>query len=154
MKKSEMSKLIVDHVMLVYLHDLLSLREKDDFFYDRDVYHVLMEPHLATVILGFQKSILSTISFIALVSFIKMSYLSLPLFWQIVSIVLILMHYGVTFFFFQRERKEVQYQFQLKKAAHFALEHFNYDEFVIFIDQYLSVKSSSVYYEGKVSHNI
>lgn len=152
MKLRKMSQLIVDHVMLVYLHDLLSLREKDNHFYNSDVYHVLSEPPLATVILGLRKSIMSIIGLIALIVFLKRSYLSMSLIWQLVGLITFFLFYWVIIFLVVREIKEIRYQFQLKRAARYALDHFNYYEFVIFLDQYLSVKSSKVYFDETVLH--
>ena len=152
MKRVKMSQLIVDHVMLVYLHDLLSLREKDEHFYQSDVYRVLTEPALVTVVLGLRKSMMLSFGLLSYIFFLKWAYRSMGWTWQWIGIGLFVLLYWVVFTFIRHEVKEMQYQFQLKRAAKYALEHFDYKEFVIFLDQYLSVKSSKVYFEEKAYH--
>jgi hypothetical protein len=143
MKDQTMQSLIIDNNMLVYLHDLLSFRENCESFYDLDVYETLNERNLTTVILGIRKTMFTTISFIVTIELLKASSMN-----SLMMILIMLMSsifFGVLSIKCKKEINELVYQFQLKKAAQYALENYNYDEYVVFLDKYLSEQSTRLY---------
>jgi hypothetical protein len=145
MKDQTMKNLIVDNNMLVYLHDLLSYRENCESFYQLDVYETLNERHLTTVVLGLRKTTFTAISFFITIQILKSLTLN-PILLLMVSL-FVSIFYGIMVIASKKELKDLSYQFQLKKAAQFALENYCYDEYVVFLDKYLSEQSTRLYFQ-------
>ena len=143
-----MSKLIVDNNMLAYLHDLLSLRVKNEQFYVLDVYEVLSEKGLTTLLLGLRKTFLIVTTFFFILRGFQnfgpgSNNIILTGLMVLVSII-----YGTLFLISKNEVSQLVYQFKLKKASIYALQTYNYESFVIFLDKYLSEQSTEKYYQS------
>lgn len=144
MKDFVMKELIIDNHMLAYLHDVLSLREKDDSFYQSELYHILSERTLTTFILGLRKSFWSLSSFFFVLFLLQSFHRSIyGLVWLALLISIV---YATLFMICKTEIKDLIYQLRLKKAVQFALDNYNYQEYVIFLDNYLSEQSSRNYF--------
>ena len=130
--------------MLVFIHDIIYSKEQDRAFIYSNTYKELHEEHHVTVFKYLKISILVGASFVVAVNFLK----SVPnqarwfemFFYLVISCI-----FGFLFLKCWGDFKELHYQIKAKKAVQFALQNYSYQQYVLFLDQYLSECSSASY---------
>lgn len=150
MKYKKMKSLIPDMNVLIYIHDVIFLREKNQNFRFSNTYKELHECTMLTICKYLKQTRLTLFSFIIMILFLKNFHVqSLVLKYSIITIISII--YGVLFVWCKRDFKLLTYQLRAKKAVQYALQHYSYEEFVLFLDRYLSEESTRRYFINSLS---
>ncbi len=152
MKDIEMKALISDFNVLIYIHDLISLSEKVADFKYTDTYKQLYESNLITIYKYLIRTRYTILAFSIIVMFLK--YLNLSsvfLRYMIISFVSII--FGIIFIWCKEDIIQLKYQLKAKKAVQFALNNYSYDEYVLFLDSYLSEASTKNYLASRKLRN-
>lgn len=148
MNDQKMKKLIKDQQALVFVHDILSIREKKEDFYDLNLIQSLYEHHALTIAKSLKRTFKVLLTFVIIIMILKnSSLLTYQLFTQYAIMGIISIFYGILLVSCKEEIYILGYQLSLKKACVYALEHYTYDEYVVFLDKYLSEKSTTDYLE-------
>lgn len=143
MKDFELKALISDIDMLVVIYDFIFFKEKDKKFIDSKTYKEINESKFYTIIKYMLFPIIIIIGFLTTILLFKLSkaynnmFVFNKFFLLIVSII-----YGVLFVYSKDKIKDLFYQLKFKRAVQFAFKYYNYDQYVLFLDKYLSEVSS------------
>lgn len=144
MKDVKMKGLISDVNVLVYIHDLISLSEKVTDFKNTDIYKQLHERNLITIYKYLHRTRFTLAAFTIVILFLRNINISSNfLRYTIISIVSII--FGTIFIWCKEDIVQLKYQLKAKKAVQFALNNYSYDEYVLFLDSYLSEVSTKNY---------
>lgn len=150
MKNEKMKSLISDLNVLIYIHDVVYLRGKNQNFKYSNTYKELHESNILSTYKYLKQTRLTIFSFIIIILLMKEIYFqSMILKYGLISIVSII--YGVIFVWCKRDFKLLKYQLKAKKAVQYALVNYNYEEFVLFLDRYLSEESTKRYFINSLS---
>ncbi|MDF2700283.1 MAG: hypothetical protein K0Q49_1841 [Haloplasmataceae bacterium] len=150
----KMKQLVTDYNILSYLHDLLSYSKKHEEFYTSETYIELHENDHITIFKYLKRMIITLVSFIFIICLIR-SYLNIiPISIMYILIIIVSLIYGKLIVLSKNDIKDLSYQLKAKKAAQFALENYNYEQFLFFLDKYLSELSSKSYNNQLNSKNI
>jgi|SRR5690554_2380057 len=144
MIKEKMKSLIMDMNLLIYIHDVIFLRDSNEEFITTSTYKELYESSILTAFKYLRLTKITIISFIiSLMILRKISFNSLTIMYGIIFLVSVI--FGILFVLTKEEFKLLTYQLKAKKAVQYALAHFNYEEFMYFLDSYLSEQSTKNY---------
>ena len=144
MIKEKMKSLIMDINLLVYIHDVIYLRDSNSRFNTTSTYKELHESSLMTIYKYLRLTRITLISFIiTLIILRNIVFSSLTVMYGVFIFISIV--FGILFVFAIEEFKSVIYQLKAKKAVQYALANFSYDEFKYFLDSYLSEQSTKNY---------
>ncbi|QVK17313.1 hypothetical protein KHQ81_10660 [Mycoplasmatota bacterium] len=150
MKNEKMKSLIIDINLLIYIHDVVYLREKNHNFKDSNTYKELHEPNIFTIYKYLKQTRLTIFSFTIIILFMKrINFQSILNKYGLVSIISII--YGILYVWCKNDFKKLKYQLKAKKAVQYALASYNYEEFVLFLDRYLSEESTKSYFINSLS---
>jgi len=144
MKYAEMKALITDIYVLMFIHDIMYLQENEASFRTSNTLKELYEPHIITIIKFLKNFILVLLGFICiliLVKHVSFSIISIKYF----TILILSIVFGILFVRCKTDIALLKYQLKTKKAVQFALANYSYQEFVIFLDLYLSEESTKNY---------
>ncbi|NLG82673.1 MAG: hypothetical protein GX490_09200 [Bacilli bacterium] len=144
MKYAEMKALITDINVLLFIHDIMYLQEKEETFSSSNTYKELHEPNIITIIKYLKNVILVTLGFICILILIKHVTFSSS-YIKYTTVLILSIIFGILFVRSKTDFVLLGYQLKAKKAVQFALANYNYQEFVIFLDCYLSEESTKNY---------
>jgi len=144
MKYAEMKALITDINVLLFIHDIMYLQEKEETFSSSNTYKELHEPNIITIIKYLKNVILVTLGFICFLILIKHVTFSSS-YIKYTTVLILSIIFGILFVRSKTDFVLLGYQLKAKKAVQFALANYNYQEFVIFLDCYLSEESTKNY---------
>ncbi len=148
MINKNMKSLIMDMNVLIYIYDIISIRENNEDFIYSNTYKELHENDFITMVKYLKRTRFIVLSFIAVIYFLKkIIFQSSIIQYGVISIISII--FGILFIKCNQEFKLLHYQLKAKKAVQYALVHYNYREFVFFIDNYLSEESTKNHFLKK-----
>ncbi len=139
-----MKSLIFDMNVLIYIHDIMFLKENSSEFKYSNTYKELHECNLLTVIKYLKDTLYTLASFIIILIILKNTVFS-NLIISYGTILMISIAYGILFVRSFEDILVLKYQLKAKKAVQYALANFSYKEFVLFLDSYLSEVSTKNY---------
>lgn len=146
MIQEKMKSLILDLNMLIYIHDIIYLRDSNKYFKYSSTYKELHESTILTSIKYLRILRYTLISFIISLMVLRKIEFSLPIvMYAVVLFVSII--FGILFVLSKKEIESLVYQIKAKKAVQYALANFNYEEYKFFLDNYLSEESTKNYYQ-------
>jgi len=150
MKDLKLKKMIKDVNMLVALHDYLSIYDKKTSFKYSDTFDEIMENHLITGVKYLKSTVLIFLSFGMMIqALIKLNVHIMPfgVKWGIILVLSVI--YGVLFVKCKDHFRDLCYQLRFKKACQYVFLNYSYEEYVLFLDKYLSECSTKNYYPIK-----
>ena len=148
MVNKKMKSLITDLDLLIYIHDVIFLAENNKNFFLSKSYGELYENGFITAYRYLKWAGCILVSFILLLLSFKKLVIS-SLIFKYGAIIIISVIYGVMFVKARDDLKKLKYQLHAKKAVQYALANYNYQEYMFFLDSYLSEHSTKNYLKLK-----
>ncbi|HEY8365455.1 MAG TPA: hypothetical protein VIK84_07755 [Haloplasmataceae bacterium] len=145
----KMKSMIIDIDLLIYIHDVIFLRDSsvDEFPYTK-IYKEIYESDFITIIKYLKYACIKIIAFLLTIYVFRNGYYYTNTAKYLVMVIIAII-FGVLFVRVKDNLIYLSYQLRAKKAVQFALEHYHYPEFLYFLDNYMSEQSTKNYFKKK-----
>lgn len=146
MSNQKMKSLIMDMNLLIYIHDVLFLYENTNHFKLSSTYKELYENNIWTIYKYLKQTRFILFSFyVVILGLRKIDFSSELIKYSIISIIAVI--FGILFVSTKTDFENLSYQLKAKKAVHYALSNYSYQQYLYFLDNYLSEASTKNYYQ-------
>ncbi len=141
MSNKKLKSLIFDRNVLIYIHDIMYLKAHHNEFKTSNTYKGITEHDIITIFRYLRQTRYTFFSFIITLLIMKRIQFNLYVI-KYGTVLITSFIFGVLFVWCREDFKKLNYLLKAKKAVRYVLKNYNYQEYLYFLDNYLSEEST------------